>query len=93
MHLFVPLALVPEEQADPAQVIAADPIDSSRKMRVVEAFSVDAFVRAWIDLLLGGGGEASGPVRLHDDLDVLIERHEEPEKALHGKLPELAACF
>jgi len=33
-------------------------------MRVVEAFSVDAFVHAWIDLLLGGGGEASGPVRL-----------------------------
>ncbi len=33
-------------------------------MRLVEAFSVDAFVRAWIDLLLRGGGEALGPVRL-----------------------------
>ena len=31
------------------------------------------------------------PMRLHDNLDVLIERHEEPEKALNGKLPELAA--
>ena len=64
MHLFVPLALVPEEQADPAQVIAADISCGREKMRVVEAFSVDTFVRAWIDLLLRGGGEASGPVRL-----------------------------
>jgi malto-oligosyltrehalose trehalohydrolase/4-alpha-glucanotransferase len=64
MHLFVPLALVPKEQAEPAHVIAADPADGSREMRVVEAFSVDAFVRAWIDLLLGDGGEASGPVQL-----------------------------
>ena len=30
----------------------------------MEAFSVDAFVRAWIDLVLEGGSEASGPVRL-----------------------------
>ena len=64
MHLFVPLALVPEEQADPAQVIAADISCGREKMLVVEAFSVDRFVRAWIDLLLRGGGEASGPVRL-----------------------------
>ncbi|HEX9534801.1 MAG TPA: malto-oligosyltrehalose trehalohydrolase, partial [Stellaceae bacterium] len=64
LHLFVPLALVPEEQADPAQAIAADTSYGSRKMRVVEAFSVDAFVRAWIDLLLGGGGEVSGALRL-----------------------------
>jgi trehalose synthase-fused probable maltokinase len=64
LHLFVPLALVPPEKADPAQVIAADTCDGGREMRVVEAFSVDAFVHAWIDLLLGGGGEASGPVRL-----------------------------
>ncbi len=64
MHLFVPLALVPEEQADPAQLIAADISCGRKKMRVVEAFSVDAFVRAWIDLLLRGGGEASGALRL-----------------------------
>ena len=64
MHLFVPLVLVPEEQADPAQVIAADNSCGREKMLVVEAFSVDRFVRAWIDLLLGGGGEPSGPVRL-----------------------------
>ena len=64
MHLFVPLSLVPEEQADPAQVIAADISFGQGKMRVVEAFSVDAFVRAWIDLLLRGDGKASGPVRL-----------------------------
>ncbi|HJY51478.1 MAG TPA: hypothetical protein VJ349_23000, partial [Stellaceae bacterium] len=64
MHLFVPLALVPEEQADPAQVIAADSCYGSEDMRVVEAFSVDAFVRAWIDLVVQDGSEASGPVRL-----------------------------
>jgi hypothetical protein len=30
-------------------------------------------------------------VRLHDDLHILIKRHEEAQKALNGKLPELAA--
>ena len=64
IHLFVPLALVPDEQADPAQVIAADTSDGSGGMRVVEAFSVDAFVRAWIDLLLGGGGESRNAARI-----------------------------
>ena len=67
LHLFVPLALVPREEADPAQVIAAPPTDPGRRsgeMRLVEAFSVDAFVRAWIDLMLRGGRAASGRVRL-----------------------------
>jgi malto-oligosyltrehalose trehalohydrolase len=64
IHLFVPLALVPQEEADPAHVIAADTSYGSGEMRVVEAFSVDAFVRAWIDLVLQDGSEASGPVRL-----------------------------
>lgn len=30
-------------------------------------------------------------VRLYDDLHILIERHEEAQKALNRKLPELAA--
>ena len=67
LQLFVPLALVPQKKADPTQVIAALPADigdGSHEMRVVEAFSVDAFVRAWIDLLLGESVPASGPVRL-----------------------------
>ena len=70
LHLFVPLALVPSEKADPAQVIAAQPVDTSHsgeEMRLVEAFSVDAFVRAWVDLLLRGGSAASGPVRLRTE--------------------------
>jgi hypothetical protein len=34
---------------------------------------------------------APAPVRLHDDLDILIERHQKAQKALNGKLPEIAA--
>ena len=30
------------------------------------------------------------PVRLHDDLNILIERYEKTQKALHRKLPEFA---
>jgi hypothetical protein len=33
----------------------------------------------------------SAAVRLHDDLDILIERHQEAQKALNRELPELAA--
>src|SRR5216683_3289724 len=60
--LFVPLALVPAEAADPAQVVAALPADISHgcgEVRLVEAFSVDAFVRAWIATLLQDDGEVS----------------------------------
>jgi len=67
LHLFVPLALVEAEQADPAQVIAVAPADvvpGGRDLQVVGAFSVDAFVRAWINMLLQGGERASGSVRL-----------------------------
>jgi hypothetical protein len=35
-------------------------------------------------------GVASAPVRLHDDLNILIERNEEAQKALNRKLPEFA---
>jgi len=30
-------------------------------------------------------------VRFYDDLHILVERHEEAQKALNGKLPELPA--
>jgi malto-oligosyltrehalose trehalohydrolase/4-alpha-glucanotransferase len=66
MHLFIPLALVPEREADLAQVIAQQLPDTKHdgEMRLVEAFSVDEFVWAWVDILLRGGGEASGEIRL-----------------------------
>jgi malto-oligosyltrehalose trehalohydrolase/4-alpha-glucanotransferase len=63
----VPLALVPAEVADPAQVIAAPPADTAHgcgEVRLVEAFSVDAFVRAWIQTLLRSDGEVSQAGRL-----------------------------
>src|SRR5271165_141573 len=37
------------------------------------------------------GDVVSVTVRLDDDLHILIESHEEPQKALNGKLPELTA--
>jgi hypothetical protein len=40
---------------------------------------------------LQGWGVVSVTVRLHDNLHILIERHEEAQKALNRKLPELAA--
>ncbi len=65
MLLFVPLALVPLEQAVEAQVIAAPPATDGVDRRLVEAFSVDAFVRAWIEVGLPSGGKISsdGPLR------------------------------
>jgi malto-oligosyltrehalose trehalohydrolase len=67
MHLFIPVALVPEREVDPAQVIAQQLPDTrhdGEEMRLVEAFSIDEFVRAWVDILLRGGGETSGEIRL-----------------------------
>jgi trehalose synthase-fused probable maltokinase len=67
LHLFVPLALVPVDVADPAQVIAVPPSwagGDGGELRLVEAFSADAFVRAWTETLLRGGGEVSGAGRL-----------------------------
>ncbi|MBV8337982.1 MAG: 4-alpha-glucanotransferase, partial [Alphaproteobacteria bacterium] len=59
--LFVPLALVAAEEADPAQAIAALPTtdDRGREPRLVEASSVDAFVRAWVEALLRSDIERS----------------------------------
>jgi malto-oligosyltrehalose trehalohydrolase/4-alpha-glucanotransferase len=67
LHLFVPLALVPEQTADPAQVIATPGMEEGGvggELRLVEAFSVDAFVRAWAETLLHGRDEAAGVGRL-----------------------------
>jgi len=38
-----------------------------------------------------GRGVISVPVRLNDDLHILIERHEKTQKPLNGKLPEVPA--
>ena len=48
LTLFVPFALVPADAADPAHVIA-----DADGHRLVEAFSIDAFVQAWMGTLLG----------------------------------------
>jgi malto-oligosyltrehalose trehalohydrolase/4-alpha-glucanotransferase len=66
--LFVPLALVPAEVADAAQVIATLPTDASRggqELRLAEAFSVDPFVRAWVGKIVRGDSEVCGPAQLH----------------------------
>jgi trehalose synthase-fused probable maltokinase len=65
MLLFVPLAVVPAETAADAQVIAAVPSEGEVTLRLVEAFSVDGFVRAWIKMTLrgdevSGGGQLRG---------------------------------
>jgi hypothetical protein len=38
-----------------------------------------------------GWGVFPATMRLHDDLDILIERHQKAQKPLNGKLPELPA--
>ncbi len=40
---------------------------------------------------LQGRGVVFVTVRLHDNLHVLVERHEKAQQAFHGKLPELTA--
>lgn len=56
IHLFVPLALVPAEEADPRHTILSSLSveEASRAMALVEAFSSDAFVRSWVAALLQG---------------------------------------
>ena len=56
VHLFVPLALVPPDTAEAAQVIAKAPTNPREDgaSALVEAFSVDAFVRSWLGILLQG---------------------------------------
>lgn len=52
MRLFVPFALVPAVDAAEPQVIAALQATEGAERRLVEAFSVDAFVRTWIEAML-----------------------------------------
>jgi hypothetical protein len=42
---------------------------------------------------LQGGGVVSVTVRLHDNLHILVERHQEAQQAFHRNLPELTAQF
>ncbi|MFC7478602.1 malto-oligosyltrehalose trehalohydrolase [Dankookia sp. GCM10030260] len=62
LHLFVPLALVRAETANAAQVICAPPSEEgeeAEELRLVEAFSVDAFVRFWMEILLRDGAAST----------------------------------
>jgi malto-oligosyltrehalose trehalohydrolase/4-alpha-glucanotransferase len=54
LHLFVAVALVAEDSADPAQVIARLPGGSpdGKQQVLVEAFSLDAFTRTWVEMML-----------------------------------------
>jgi 4-alpha-glucanotransferase len=58
MLLFVPLAVVPAEAAAEEHVIAVLPPEADQSRRLVEAFSVDDFVRAWIETILRGNRAA-----------------------------------
>jgi trehalose synthase-fused probable maltokinase len=61
--LFVPLALVPATGGDAAEFIAAVPAKhDGAVVAIVEATSQDAFVRAWIGLLMEGAA-ADAPFR------------------------------
>jgi hypothetical protein len=73
LHLFVPLALVPTALVDEHQVIARP---EGQADCLVEAFSADAFVRAWIELLLRHGGETSGTWRLRTGQTAQLARAE-----------------
>src|SRR5204862_4943167 len=66
MILFIPVALVFGREAAAAQVIASyrEENGDGDEMQLVEAFSVDEFVRSWVNTLLRGGKEASGQLRL-----------------------------
>jgi hypothetical protein len=53
VRLFVPVAVLALEEADAAQVIATLPQEQpGAKLAIVEAFSLDCFVRAWVGALL-----------------------------------------
>jgi hypothetical protein len=62
LHLFVPLALAPAAGVDPAHLIATAPAQrDGAALAIVEATSLDSFVRALIGLLLD---ETEVPVQL-----------------------------
>jgi trehalose synthase-fused probable maltokinase len=51
LRLFVPLALVPLEEADPAGVINQVQLEDGTPAVLVEAFTTDEFVREWVRAL------------------------------------------
>src|ERR1044071_4833888 len=67
IHIFAPVAVVPAGDADPAQTVARLPTadesedESGGEQAIVDAFSYDRFVDAWVDLLLGSGGLPAQP--------------------------------
>jgi hypothetical protein len=60
-RMFAPVARVPTDEAEPRAVIVAAP--GGRNAAIVEAFSIDDFVRAWIELLLDRNWTAGGQIR------------------------------
>src|SRR4051794_7396786 len=59
LRLFVPLALVPSEEADPAGIIDRVRLEDGTPAALVEAFTTDAFVRDWVGAL---SHSEAGPV-------------------------------
>jgi trehalose synthase-fused probable maltokinase len=55
MEMFVPLALVPLADTDPAHIVTEVPtqLAEAHAGALIDGFSVDAFVRAWVKLHLG----------------------------------------
>ena len=51
-RMFAPLVQIPEDQAEPAEIIAHLPAQAGSGDVLVEGFSVDPFVRAWIGNLM-----------------------------------------
>src|SRR4051812_34991804 len=56
LHMFVPIAVVASHGADPAAIIST--LDATNSV-LIEAFSSDAFVRAWIDMISSAEGSAA----------------------------------
>ena len=53
MRLFVPVAVLALAEADATQVIATLPqVQRGPRLAIVEAFSLDRFVRAWVGVML-----------------------------------------
>jgi trehalose synthase-fused probable maltokinase len=57
LNLFVPLAIVPIAEADRSHLLTEAPMELAGidRAAIIDAFSQDAFVRAWVNLHLGVG--------------------------------------
>lgn len=81
LTLFVPLALVPATEASAGHVIATLPAggaSAAGELQLVEAFSVDAFVRGWVEGGLRDDAFADGPAQLRTGRAALKRARLEP---------------